>query len=229
MFAVAIDGPSGVGKSTIAKLAAKKLGLLYVDTGAIYRTVGLYLLTQGIDIQEEKAVVAALPDIEVAITHTALGQRMLLAGRDVTDQIRTEEISQAVSKISAIPDVRSHLLHVQQELAEKQNVIMDGRDIGTVVLPWAQMKIFLTARAEVRARRRYEQLLKSGQEAVYQTVLDQLMERDERDSTRAVARLQQAPDAVLVDSSDQTEDETMAEMIGLISAAKEAYEKGAAI
>ena len=163
MFAVAIDGPAGAGKSSVAKAAARELGFVYVDTGAIYRTIALHVLRQGVDPHDAPAVEALLPAIQVGLEYTPEGQVMRLNGEDVTGLIRTPEVSMATSACSAIPAVRAFLLQLQRDLAEKNNVLMDGRDIGTVVLPHAQLKVFLTASAQERARRRVRQLEESGQ------------------------------------------------------------------
>ena len=199
---VAVDGPSGAGKSTLAKLLAEALGYLYVDTGAIYRTVGLAARKRGIAPQDQAAVSAMLPQLRIELRHDEDGlQHMLLDGEDVTEAIRQHEISAYASGVSAIPEVRAFLLDRQRELARTQNVIMDGRDIGTVVLPGADVKIFLTASPEDRARRRYEELVARGQQADYDTVYRDLLERDEHDSSRAAAPLRQAEDAILVDTT----------------------------
>ena len=199
---VAVDGPSGAGKSTLAKLLAEALGYLYVDTGAIYRTVGLAARKRGIAPQDQAAVSAMLPQLRIELRHGEDGlQHMLLDGEDVTEAIRQHEISAYASGVSAIPEVRAFLLDRQRELARTQNVIMDGRDISTVVLPGADVKIFLTASPEDRARRRYEELVARGQQADYDTVYRDLLERDEHDSSRAAAPLRQAEDAILVDTT----------------------------
>lgn len=199
---VAVDGPSGAGKSTLAKLLAEALGYLYVDTGAIYRTVGLAARKRGIAPQDQAAVSAMLPQLRIELRHGEDGlQHMLLDGEDVTEAIRQHAISAYASGVSAIPEVRAFLLDRQRELARTQNVIMDGRDIGTVVLPGADVKIFLTASPEDRARRRYEELVARGQQTDYDTVYRDLLERDEHDSSRAAAPLRQAEDAILVDTT----------------------------
>jgi len=202
MFAVAIDGPSGAGKSSVSKAVAQRLGFIYVDTGALYRTVALYLIRHGISPEDVDAVTAALPCISVEMKHEKRGQRMLLCGEDVTDQIRTGAVSTAASVSSAIPAVRQFLFKLQTDMAEKYNVVMDGRDIGTVVLPHAQVKIFLTASAEERARRRMAQLRHQGVTEDYDTVLREIKERDERDSSRELAPLKPCEGAVLVDSTN---------------------------
>lgn len=215
MFSVAIDGPAGAGKSSIAKSAAKALGFVYVDTGALYRTVALYLLRKGVDFSDHAAVEAALPQIEVSLAYEGGVQRMFLCGEDVTDRIRTQEVSQHTSVASAIPAVRTKLLGLQRELAEKYDVLMDGRDIGTVVLPGAALKIYLTASAEERARRRVAQLRESGQSAEFADVLREVQERDHRDMNRETAPLKQADDAVLLDNSELDFEGSVAEVVRL--------------
>lgn len=202
---IAIDGPSGAGKSTLAKMVAEKLGFLYVDTGAIYRTVGLWIRKNGVDPHDAPAVIELLDSIQIELSHGADGlQHMVLNGEDVTQEIRQHEISAYASAVSAIPQVRAFLLDMQRTLARTRNVVMDGRDIGTVVLPDADVKLFLTAAPEDRARRRYEELLARGQQAEYETVLKDLEERDRNDSTRTAAPLRQAEDAILVDTTGNT-------------------------
>lgn len=216
MFAVAIDGPSGVGKSTVSRAAAEKLGFIYVDTGALYRTLALFLIEHEVDIGDEAAVKAVLPAIKIEMRYTEAGQRMLLCGKDVTDKIRTEVVSRAASVTSAIPAVRAFLLHLQTEMAQRYNIIMDGRDIGTVVLPHAQVKIFLTAKAEERARRRCEQLKAAGTDADYAAVLKDIQERDYRDTHRETAPLKPAPDAVIVDSTENEMADTVDTIVDII-------------
>ncbi|MCQ4840540.1 (d)CMP kinase [Neglectibacter timonensis] len=218
MFAVAIDGPAGAGKSSVAKAAAQELGFVYVDTGALYRTVALYLLDHGVDPADRAAVEAELPKIEVGLKHTPEGQKMYLCGRDVTGEIRTPEVSMATSTCSAIPAVRSFLLQLQRDLAEKNNVLMDGRDIGTVVLPHAQLKIFLTASPEERARRRVRQLEEAGQKVEYESILKDIQQRDYQDSHRAAAPLRPAEDSVLLDTTGDTFEESVAKLEGLVRA-----------
>ena len=210
-ISVAIDGPSGAGKSTIARSLAAKLGYLYVDTGAIYRTIGYHVFSKGIDPKDEAAVTAELPSIEVKLTYGEDGlQHMLLNGQDVTKEIRLPEISMYASAVSAHPPVRAFLLEMQRQLARTSNVIMDGRDIGTVVLPDATVKVFLTASAEERARRRCLELEQRGTPEPFEKVLKEIEERDWNDSHRAVAPLKQAEDAVLLDTTklnfEQSED-----------------------
>lgn len=200
MVAIAIDGPAGAGKSTIAREAAQRLSYLYVDTGALYRAIAFFMQERRLD--EEASIVAALGDVEVNLKFVDGAQRVFLCGEDVTEKIRTPQISMMASKISAIPEVREFLLHLQRELAQKNNVLMDGRDIGTVILPNADVKIFLTASPEARAQRRHKELLEKGLESRYEEVLADILKRDHDDSTRAVAPLKRAEDAFLVDTSD---------------------------
>lgn len=199
---IAIDGPSGAGKSTLAKGLAQELGFLYVDTGAIYRTVGLAVRDRGIDPADIPAVTALLPGLAITMGYGADGlQHMFLDGEDVTAGIRENEISAYASKVAAIPEVRAFLMEMQRKMAREHDVIMDGRDIGTVVLPQADLKIFLTAAPEARAERRCRELIERGQQADYGHVLAEVMERDRRDTQRAAAPLRQAEDAELVDTT----------------------------
>ena len=202
MIRIAIDGPGGAGKSTVAKSVAKELGIIYVDTGALYRTIGLYMLNNGIDPKDAPAVAAALPDFTLELKFVDGKQTVLLNGEDVGDRIRTPEASMAASAVSAIKEVRAYLLDTQRNIAAKNSVIMDGRDIGTVILPDAEVKIFLTASPEARARRRYKELIAKGQEVTYEQVYSEMVERDRNDSTRDIAPCVQAEDAVLLDNSD---------------------------
>ncbi|MCQ2404665.1 MAG: (d)CMP kinase [Clostridia bacterium] len=208
--AIAIDGPSGAGKSTIAKRLAATLGFVYVDTGAMYRTVGLATLRRGIKSEDTAAVIAALSDIDVSIAYVDGAQRVFLNGEDVSDQIRTPEVSMAASTTSAIPEVRKFLFETQQKLARENNVIMDGRDIGTVVLPNAKVKIFLSASVEDRARRRYDELKEKGMDVSFEDVLEDMKQRDYNDSHRDVAPLKPADDAVPVDTTGNTLEESVA-------------------
>ncbi len=202
-IAIAIDGPSGAGKSTLARMAAKRFGFIYVDTGALYRTVGLYTLRSGVGTRDAQGVAALLPEIHIEMRYDGEGvQRMLLNGEDVTDLIRTPEVSMAASDVSALPPVRAFLLDTQREMAKKYDVIMDGRDIGTVVLPEAQVKIFLTASARERARRRFRELRERGVETDFETVLQDIELRDRNDSSREIAPLRPAPDAVMCDTTE---------------------------
>lgn len=203
-ISVAIDGPSGAGKSTIARILAKELGYIYVDTGALYRAVGYAVLQRGIDPKDSALVEALLPDITVSIEYVNGEQRVFLNSEDVSAYIRTPEVSMAASTTSAMPPVRQFLFCLQQDTARKNNVIMDGRDIGTVVLPFASVKIFLTASAEDRAQRRFLELKEKGMDVTYEDVLADMKERDYNDSHRASAPLKPAEDAILVDTSGNT-------------------------
>ncbi|MDO4845854.1 MAG: (d)CMP kinase [Oscillospiraceae bacterium] len=208
---VAIDGPAGAGKSTIAKRLAKELGYIYVDTGAIYRTVGYYIWICGIGGRDGDGVRRLLDDVNVRIEYPGDGlQHMFLNGKDITEDIRTPEISSYASQVSAHKCVRDFLLDTQRDLAKTHNVIMDGRDIGTVVLPDADVKIFLTASPEVRARRRWDELREKGCKDSYEKVLADMKQRDLQDSTRAIAPLRQAEDAVLLDTSELDLEEAIA-------------------
>ena len=201
-ISVAIDGPSGAGKSTLARQAARELGFLYVDTGAIYRTVALSAVRAGIEPSDAKRLIPTLNALDIRLGYGADGvQHMYLNGEDVSDAIREHAISQHASTVSAIPEVRAFLLELQRELARTNHVIMDGRDIGTVVLPDAQVKLFLTAAPEARAKRRCLELAQRGQDTPYETVLHDIIKRDEQDTNRAIAPLRQAEDAVLVDTT----------------------------
>ena len=216
-ISIAIDGPSGAGKSTLARRCAEAFGFLYVDTGAIYRTVGLAALRRGIDRKDMEAVSRMLPDIQIEMKYNEAGeQRMFLDGEDVSDEIRKPEISICASDVSALPAVRSYLMQMQRTLAEENNVIMDGRDIGTVVLPNADLKIFLTASAEARARRRMLELQEKGMPCVYEDVLKDIRYRDEQDSCRDAAPLRRADDAILVDTTELNFDESFAALSQLI-------------
>lgn len=216
MTAVAIDGPAGAGKSTIARRAAKEIGFIYVDTGALYRAIGLYVLRKGISCADAQKVIALLDEIKVSLAFVNGEQRVLLCGGDVSDAIRTAEVSMAASAVSAIPEVRSFLFQLQRDMARDNNVVMDGRDIGTVVLPDAKIKIFLTASPEERSRRRYEEMLQKGMTVDYEQVLAELKERDYNDSHRAVAPLVPAKDAVLVDTTGNTLEQSVLQLTNII-------------
>lgn len=200
-FDVAIDGPSGAGKSSLARRCAAELGFLYVDTGAIYRTVGMAALRRGVDCKSEQAVAAILPELDIRMGYENGEQRMFLNGEDVSREIRMPEISMCASDVSAHAVVRDYLMEMQRKLARENRVIMDGRDIGTVVLPDAKLKIYLTASAEARAERRMKELLAKGVETGFDEVLQDIIRRDEQDMNREVAPLRQAEDAVLVDTT----------------------------
>lgn len=209
-IAVAIDGPSGAGKSTIARILAQELQYIYVDTGALYRAVGYAALTRSIDPADAPSVEGMLPSLTVELRYVDGGQRVFVNGEDVSDRIRTPEVSMAASRVSALPAVRQYLFSLQQDMAASHNVIMDGRDIGTVVLPHAQVKIFLTASAEDRATRRFEELREKGVDTTYDAVLADMKQRDYDDSHRAAAPLKAAEDAVLVDTSGNTLEQSVA-------------------
>lgn len=216
-ISVAIDGPSGAGKSTLARAAAGQLNLIYVDTGAIYRTAALHLLRRGLEPRDAAAAAALLPEIGITMAHDGNGlQRMLLNGEDVTDLIRTQEVSMAASAMSAHPAVRAFLLEMQRDMAKKHSVIMDGRDIGTVVLPEADVKIFLTASSEARARRRWLELQQRGTPRDFDQILRETRERDENDMNRAAAPLRPAEDAVTLDTTEINFAESLARVIEII-------------
>ena len=213
IFSIAIDGPAGAGKSTVAKAVAAELGASYLDTGAMYRTIGLYMTGRGITRSEAIAKAVSEPKIEVKFVTG--DQRMILDGEDVTDRIRTPEASMFASRVSAVPEVRERLVDLQREIAKGCCVVMDGRDIGTHVLPDATLKIFLTASCEVRAKRRYDEMIAKGKEADYDQVLNDIIQRDYNDANRAVSPMRQAEDAVLVDTSDMDADEVIAAIAAL--------------
>ena len=216
-YAVAIDGPSGAGKSTLARALAAELGFLYVDTGAIYRTVGCFALRRGIDPGDTAAIEALLGEIQVEMRYGEDGlQHMLLNGEDVTTEIRLPEISLYASKVSAIPAVRAFLMDMQRDMARNHSVIMDGRDIGTVVLPGADIKIFLTASPEDRAMRRCLELQERGTPQDYEKILAEIRQRDENDSSRAVAPLRPAKDALLVDTTGNTFQQSFSLLLDMI-------------
>lgn len=218
MISIAIDGPSGAGKSAISRKAAEKFGFIYVDTGAIYRTIGLATKIRGVSLDDTAAVVALLPTLEIELKYNDAGeQHMYLDGNDVSRDIRLPEVSMLASKVSAIPAVREFLVDMQRGMAEKYDVIMDGRDIGTVILPNADLKIFLTADVRDRARRRYEELHAKGMEKPFDEVLAEMEKCDEQDTQRAAAPLKAADDAVLLDTSGNTLEESIDEVCRLIS------------
>ena len=215
-FDVAIDGPSGAGKSSLARRCAAELGLLYVDTGAIYRTVGLAALRRGVDRKDEQAVAAILPELEIGMGYENGEQKMFLNGEDVSREIRMPEISMCASDVSAHAVVRDFLMEMQRKLARENMVIMDGRDIGTVVLPDAKLKIYLTASAEARAERRMKELLAKGVETDFDQVLQDIIRRDEQDMNREVAPLRQAEDAVRVDTTELDFDQSFQLLCSII-------------
>ena len=209
MISIAIDGPSGAGKSTIAKAVSKKLGFIYVDTGALYRSIGLYVLNKGKDTASQMDVAALLPEINVQIRYVNGVQHVYLNEKDVSDDIRRPPVSMAASNVSAHPEVREFLLNLQRQFAKENNVVMDGRDIGTVVLPNADIKIFLTASSEERARRRYKELTEKGEQVEFEQIHEEIKQRDYNDSHRAIAPLKQADDAILVDTTECTLEESI--------------------
>lgn len=216
MMNIAIDGPAGAGKSTLAKALAKELSFLYVDTGALYRAVGYAMTQRGVELQDSEAVAAQLDGLRVSLRYVNGVQRVFVGGEDVSEKIRTPEISMAASVVSAQPAVRQFLFQLQRDIAAQNDVIMDGRDIGTVVLPQAELKIFLTASAEERARRRYRELEEKGETVTYDEVLSDMMKRDYADTHREIAPLRQAEGAVPVDTSGQTLEESVAVMRRLV-------------
>lgn len=209
MINIAIDGPAGAGKSSVAKAVAAKLGFIYVDTGALYRSIGVNALRHGIKTDDTDAVIALLPETKVELRYIDGAQRVFLNGEDVSEAIRMPEASMAASNVSAIPAVRTFLLDLQRDMAKNNNVIMDGRDIGTVILPDAQYKFFLTASAEVRADRRFKELKEKGIDVDYNALLEEIIQRDYNDSHRETAPLRQADDAILIDSSNMTLEESI--------------------
>lgn len=214
-YNVAIDGPAGAGKSTIAKLVAKEKEYVYVDTGAMYRGLAIHFLENGIEAEEKEKIAEACKDADVTIRYEDGQQQVYLNGKNITAKLREEAVGNMASKSSAIPEVRAKLLELQRELARKEDVIMDGRDIGTCVLPDADVKVFLTASVETRAKRRYDELVEKGVACDLEEIARDIAERDERDSTREIAPLKQAEDAVLVDSSHMTIEEVVAAIVKL--------------
>lgn len=218
MISIAIDGPSGAGKSTISRKAAEIFGFIYVDTGAIYRTIGLASKIRGISLDDKAAVMEMLTKLNIELKYNESGeQHMYLDGKDVSRDIRLPEVSMLASKVSAIPEVRNFLVDMQRDMAKKYDVIMDGRDIGTVILPDADLKIFLTADVNDRARRRYEELRTKGMIKPFDEVLAEMKQRDEQDTLRAAAPLKAAEDAVMLDTSGNTLEQSIAEVCRLIA------------
>ena len=216
MIQIAIDGPGGAGKSTISKAVAAKLGIVYVDTGALYRTVGYYVRSKNVDPHDREAVGALLGDISIEVKYVDGAQKVYLNGEDLGDRIRTPEMSMYASAVSAIPSVRAFLLETQKDIARKNSVIMDGRDIGTVILPNADVKIYLTASAECRAKRRYDELIAKGQTVRYEDVLREMNERDTQDSTRDIAPAQAADDAMVFDNTGMDLEQSVEAIINII-------------
>ena len=217
MIRVAIDGPSGAGKSTISRYIAQKLGLVYIDTGAMFRAVGVFMLRHHVDIKNEpEKVIALLPEVEVELIPGENGTKVYLCKEDVSEEIRTPDASMAASDVSAIPKVREKVLVLEKKMSEKSSCIMDGRDIGTTVLPDAELKIFLTATPEARAYRRFLELQEKGNTDSYETVLADMKQRDENDSTRAASPLRKAEDAVVFDSTELTLEETKEQLCAMV-------------
>jgi cytidylate kinase len=217
MFQIAIDGPSGAGKSSVAKLLAKRLGIVYVDTGALYRTIGYFVRGRGIARTDTEGIVSCLPHIHIEVRFEDGAQRVYLNGEDLGDRIREPEISMYASAVSAVPAVRAFLLDTQRDIAKKNSVVMDGRDIGTVILPHAEVKIFLTASNEARALRRTKELAEKGMPARYEDVLREMIERDDNDRNRAVAPAVAAPDATLLDNSDLSIEQSAEAIVALLN------------
>lgn len=216
MYNIAIDGPAGAGKSTIAKIVAKELGFIYVDTGAMYRTLALACLREGIDQADEENVVKKCKEVEVSLGYENGTQKVFLNGEDVSEDIRKEEVGNMTSAIAVYPEVREILVALQKDFASKNNVVMDGRDIGTVVLPNADLKVYLTASVETRAKRRYDELVEKGIDCDLKEIEKDIADRDYRDMNREVSPLKQADDAKLVDSSDMSIEEVVETIKGLV-------------
>ena len=214
---IARDGPSGAGKSTIAKRLAKELNCIYVDTGAMYRAMALYLLREGVDMEDAAAISAKCKDADISIKFEDGVQQVILNGENVSGLIRTEQVSNMASRSSVNPDVRKKLVELQQKLATRESLVMDGRDIGTVVLPEAKVKIYLTASSAVRAKRRYDELIAKGEQADLAQIEADIIERDRRDMTREISPLKQAEDAVLVDTSDMTIEEVEEKLLSIVN------------
>ncbi len=214
---IAIDGPGGAGKSTVARAVSKKMGYIYVDTGAMYRTIGLYAFKNDIDPHDEKTLGSQLNNISLTIKWIDGTQHIFLNGEDVSGEIRTPTMSMYASAVSALPKVREYLLETQRGFARENNTVMDGRDIGTVVLPDAKVKIFMTAKPEIRAKRRYEELKAKGSKSTYEEVLSDMNERDKNDSTRKVAPCVPAKDAIILDTSDLAFDEVVEKCVEIIN------------
>ena len=220
MIRIAIDGPSGSGKSTLAKAVARELGIVYVDTGALYRTVGYFVFLCGKDPKNEEEVKALLPNIKIELKYENGSQRVILNGEDLGDKIRMPEMSRYASCVSALPSVRAFLLDMQKSLAKENSVVMDGRDIGTVIIPDADVKIFLTANNETRAKRRTLELIEKGVDAKYEDVLADMIERDKNDKNRDIAPAIPADDAVIFDNSVMSVKESLAEIVRLVNERK---------
>ena len=220
MINIAIDGPSGAGKSSAARMAAARLGYVYVDTGAMYRAIGVAALRRGLTTTDEAQVLPILPELNIELAFVDGEQHVLLNGEDVSTEIRLPEASMAASNVSAMPEVRTFLLDLQHRIAAENNCLMDGRDIGTVILPHAQVKIFLTASPEIRAKRRFDELTARGTPVDYDALLQEIIQRDYNDSHRETAPLKPAADAVLLDSSDLTLEQVVDRIVALARAAE---------
>ena len=218
-FVIAIDGPAGAGKSTIAKAVSKKLNSIYVDTGAMYRSIALFMIRNNVSKEDTASIAAKCKDADVTINYEGGVQNVILNGENVNGLIRTEEVGNMASVVSAVPEVRAHLLQLQRNLAASTDVVMDGRDIGTTVLPDANLKVYLTASSKVRAKRRYDELTAKGESCDIDIIEKDIIDRDHRDMTREISPLKQADDAVLVDSSDMTIEEVENKIIELAKAA----------
>jgi cytidylate kinase len=220
MIRIAIDGPGGAGKSSVAKAVASKLQIIYVDTGALYRTIGMYMIESGVDLKKTDDVINSLDKFSLELKFVDGRQVILLNGEDVGDRIRTPEVSMAASAVSAIPKVRQYLLDMQRDTARKNSVVMDGRDIGTVIIPDADLKIFLTASNETRAKRRTLELVEKGVDAKYEDVLADMIERDKNDKNRDIAPAVPADDAIIFDNSVMTVEESVKEIVRLLNERK---------
>ena len=218
-FVIAIDGPAGAGKSTIAKAVSKKLNSIYVDTGAMYRSIALFMIRNNVSKEDTASIAAKCKDADVTINYEGGVQNVVLNGENVNGLIRTEEVGNMASVVSAVPEVRAHLLQLQRNLAASTDVVMDGRDIGTTVLPDANLKVYLTASSKVRAKRRYDELTAKGESCDIDVIEKDIIDRDHRDMTREISPLKQADDAILVDSSDMTIEEVENKIIELAKAA----------
>ncbi len=218
-FVIAIDGPAGAGKSTIAKAVSKKLNSIYVDTGAMYRSIALFMIRNNVSKEDTASIAAKSKDADVTINYEGGVQNVILNGENVNGLIRTEEVGNMASVVSAVPEVRAHLLQLQRNLAASTDVVMDGRDIGTTVLPDANLKVYLTASSKVRAKRRYDELTAKGESCDIDVIEKDIIDRDHRDMTREISPLKQADDAILVDSSDMTIEEVENKIIELAKAA----------
>ncbi len=221
MIHIAIDGPAGAGKSTVAKALAKRLNIIYVDTGALYRTIGYYAFANKISKDDKAGIIGLLKDINIELKYDNGTQKVFLNGEDLGDRIRLPEISMYASAVSSIPEVRAFLLDTQRSIARQNSVVMDGRDIGTVILPNADVKIFLTASPEERARRRYDELVAKGKQVTFKEVCDDMMARDKKDSTRDVAPAVPAEDAVILDNTGFTLEESVDAVINIIRSNKD--------